>query len=520
MDCDVLIAGMGPVGLLLANLLGERGIAAIACDPAPATYDLPRAAVIDDEVLRIMQSVGLDAAVLGDAQAQPAVSYVTGAGRAVQVLTPVAGALGHPPLVSIHQPSMERTLAAGLARFPSVDARWGTRVEALDRHAEHVVATLRPAAGGEAATVRARWAVGCDGAASPTRGRLGIDFGGSTFAQRWLVVDATVDRPLARVPHPYFVGDRERPIVSLPMSPGRHRWEFMLHPGEPEEPMLDRAAIAARLEPWLTGERAELERAVIYTFHARTAARWRAGRILLAGDAAHVTPPFAGQGFSSGARDVANLAWKLDAVLRGAPERLLDTYEAERRPHVTAMQRLAVRWGGVVQTTAPRRARVRDRIMDALDGSAPLRWAQGNVKPLPTYGAGAFAERPARFPPRRAVGALFPQPVVGVADGPDGRLDDIAGAGWVALSRDPGATRALADAGVTTLQLGRDLHDAGGVLRAWLLRHHAAWVLLRPDRFVFACGPAAAVPTALAALRATVGETAAVARPAPSSKGG
>jgi len=520
MDCDVLIAGMGPVGLLLANLLGERGITAIACDPAPATYDLPRAAVIDDEVLRIMQSVGLDAAVLRDAQAQPAVSYVTGAGRAVQVLTPVAGALGHPPLVSIHQPSMERTLAAGLTRFPSVDARWGTRVEALDRHAEHVVATLRPAAGGEVTTVRGRWAVGCDGAASPTRGRLGIDFGGSTFAQRWLVVDATVDRPLARVPHPYFVGDRERPIVSLPMSPGRHRWEFMLHPGEPEEPMLDRAAIAARLEPWLDGERAALERAVIYTFHARTAARWRAGRILLAGDAAHVTPPFAGQGFSSGARDVANLGWKLDAVLRGAPERLLDTYEAERRPHVTAMQKLAVRWGGVVQTTAPRRARVRDRIMDALDESRPLRWAQGNVKPLPTYSAGAFAERPARFPPRRSVGALFPQPVVGVADGPDGLLDDVAGAGWVALSRDPGATRALSGAGVATLQLGRDLHDADGVLRAWLVGHRAAWVLLRPDRFVFACGPAAAVPAALAALRSTVGETAAVARPAPSSKGG
>jgi len=521
MDCDVLIAGMGPVGLLLANLLGARGIRTIACDPAPTTYDLPRAAVVDDEVLRIMQSVGLDAAVLGDAQVQRSVSYVTGAGRAVEVLTPVTGALGHPPLVSIHQPSMERTLAAGLARFPDVEARWSTRVEGLDRRAEHVVATLRPAAGGgEPATVQARWAVGCDGAASPTRGRLGIDFGGSTFAQRWLVVDATVDRPLARVPHPYFVGDRERPIVSLPMSPGRHRWEFMLHPGEPEAPMLDRAAIAARLEPWLDGERAEVERAVVYTFHARTAARWRAGRILLAGDAAHVTPPFAGQGFSSGARDVANLAWKLDAVLRGAPERLLDTYEEERRPHVTAMQSLAVRWGGVVQTTAPRRARVRDRIMDALDGSPPLRWAQGNVKPLPTYGAGAFAERPARFPPRRTVGALFPQPAVGVAGGPDGLLDDVLPAGWVVLSCDPGATSAWAGAGLSTLQLGRDLHDADGVLRAWLVGHRAAWVLLRPDRFVFACGPTSAVPAALAALRGTVGDTASVARPVPSTKGG
>jgi len=510
MDCDVLIAGMGPVGLLLANLLGERGITAIACDPAPATYDLPRAAVIDDEVLRIMQSVGLDEAVLRDSQVQPAISYVTGAGRAVEVFSTDVGGLGHPPLVSIHQPSMERTLAAGTDRYPSVQLRWATEVERLDRRAEDVTATLRAfGSDGPPEQVRARWAVACDGAASPARGQLGIDFGGSTFAQRWLVVDATVDRPLAKVPHPHFVGDPERPIVTLPMSPGRHRWEFMLRPGEPEEPMLDHATIADRIAPWLDGERIEVERAVIYTFHARTASRWRAGRILLAGDAAHVTPPFAGQGFSSGARDVANLAWKLDAVVRGAPERLMDTYEVERRPHVTAMQGLAVRWGGIVQTTAPRRARLRDAIMCALDGSAPLRWINSNAKPLPTYGAGAFAHPPHRIPPLRAVGALFPQPTAAVTGGDVGPLDDVLPAGWVALAQDPVAARALAAAGVPVLQLGRDLYDAESVVRAWLTGRKAGWVLLRPDRFVFALGTARDVPGVLADLHEAVGETAA-----------
>jgi 3-(3-hydroxy-phenyl)propionate hydroxylase len=217
-------------------------------------------------------------------------------------------------------------------------------------------------------------------------------------------------------------------------------------------------------------------------------------------------PPFVGQGFSSGARDVSNLAWKLDAILAGAPERLIDSYEAERRPHVTATQALAVRWGGVVQTTAPRRARLRDRIMDTLDDTAPLRVLRELAKPLPTYGAGAFAERPARLPPLRAVGALFPQPLVGV---PTVRLDDALPAGWAALSCDPAATRALAAGGVAVLEVGRDLPDAEHVLRAWLVARHAGWVLLRPDRFVFACGPTSAVPATLAALRATVGETAA-----------
>jgi 3-(3-hydroxy-phenyl)propionate hydroxylase len=210
------------------------------------------------------------------------------------------------------------------------------------------------------------------------------------------------------------------------MSPGRHRWEWMLHPGEDQAPFLDRGRIDDLIAPWVTDERVEVERAVVYTFHARTAARWRAGRVMLAGDAAHVMPPFAGQGFSSGARDAANLAWKLDAVLRGAPERLLDSYEAERRPHVTSMQRLAVRWGGVVQTTNPAIGLIRDAAIEVLDRSGALAWLQGRLKPLATFGDGAFAKRPARLPWRRTVGSLFPQP---------GRLDDALGAGWSALSR-------------------------------------------------------------------------------------
>ena len=493
---DVLICGLGPVGQLLALLLGDLGVSVVALDEADRPYDLPRAAVVDDEVLRIFQGAGVDHAVLADAQVQPAVSFVTDGGTALQVLRTDGGDLGQPPLVSIHQPSLERALVAALADRPAVTTRWGLRAEVVDRDAEGVTVWARPAGGGRTEPLRARYLVGCDGGRSAVRARMRIPFGGSTFAQRWLVVDALLDRPLASAPHPHFHGDVARPAVCLPMSPGRHRWEFMLHPGEDGAPFLEPARIAALMAPWIGDERVEVERAVVYTFHVRTAARWRAGRVLLAGDAAHLMPPFVGQGFSSGARDAANLAWKLDAALRGAPARLLDTYEQERRPHVSAMQRMAVQWGGVVQTAKPRTGRVRDRTLEALTRIGVATWLEDRSKPLPTYGAGAFSTRPSRLPWRRTVGSLFPQPDIAGA-----RLDDRLARGWAGVATDDAAAAALRREGIETLTAPGEL--------GWLDRRGLRWALLRPDRFVYGCGsgPDDAGP-ALAARRRLLGAAA------------
>ena len=486
-DCDVLICGLGPVGQLLALLLGDLGVSTIAVDEAHEPYDLPRAAVVDDEVLRIFQAAGVDEAILADAQVQPAVSFVTAHGHTMRVFRTEDGALGHPPLVSIHQPSMERTMVAALEDRGAVELRWGQRLEVVDRAADHVTAWVRPVGGGRARPLRARYLVGCDGARSAVRARLQVPFVGSTFAQPWLVVDGLVDRPLAKVPHPHFVGDTTRPAVTLPMSPGRHRWEWMLGPDESPEPFLDRGRIRELIRPWVAGEQVEIERAVVYTFHARNAAGWRVGRVLLAGDAAHVTPPFAGQGFSSGARDVANLAWKLDAVLHGAPARLLDSYEAERRPHVRSMQNFAIRWGGLVQTRRPRLGVLRDAALLGLERSGALNWIEQRAKPLPTYGAGAFAVTPHRLPFSRVIGSLFPQP---------DRLDDRLGPGWAAVAGSAAAARAWRDRGVSAVEVPGD---------PWLQSHGADWALLRPDRFVFACGGEDDLAAAVAALRSTVG---------------
>jgi 3-(3-hydroxy-phenyl)propionate hydroxylase len=195
-------------------------------------------------------------------------------------------------------------------------------------------------------------------------------------------------------------------------------------------------------------------------------------------------PPFVGQGFSSGARDAGNLAWKLDAVLRGAPERLLDSYETERRPHVASMQKLAVRWGGVVQTTNPATGTVRDLALELLDRTGLLRGLSDRAKPLPTYRRGAFAGTPDRIPFRRSVGSLFHQP---------DRLDEQLGRGWSAVCTTPQAAGRWAAAGLHVVTRPND---------AWLGRHGTDWALLRPDRYVFACED---MPRAFTALRATVG---------------
>lgn len=483
-DYDVIVCGLGPVGQLLALLLGDRGVRTLAFDRAHEPYALPRAAVIDDEVLRVFQAAGLDQAVLADAQVQPGASIITAGGRAVEVLRSRTGRLGHPPLVSINQPAMERTMLTALDERPTVDVRRGLTLETVDRRADHVDVYVRATDGGRSGLISTCWLVGCDGANSAIRARLQVPFVGRTAPQRWIVVDALVDRPVAKVPHPHFVGRASRPGVTLPMSPGRHRWEFMLHPSEDAAPHLEPVAVRRALEEWLEGERAQIERAVAYTFHTRMAARWRRGRVLLAGDAAHLMPPFAGQGFSSGARDAGNLAWKLADVLAGAPTSLLDSYERERRPHVAAMQRLARLMGGLVQTTSPRRVRVRDAWLCAIDGTRVQQLLAENLKPLPTYGDGTFATRPARLPMRRTVGTLFPQ---------TDRLDDQLGPDWAAVAVDDDSATALRASGLAVVDPGEDV--------GWLRARGLTWALLRPDRFVFACGTSDDVHRALAAWR-------------------
>lgn len=477
MDADVLVVGYGPVGQLAANLLGAAGLRTLVLERAHGLHPLPRAAALDDEALRILQAAGLAERASVGMLANVPVELVTRGGAGVRLVDSADTANGQPYVSTLHQPALERVLDAGARARREVEVRWGAEVVAIDQEGDRVSATQR-----DGTTVAARALIACDGARSQVRGALGIPFGGSTWTQPWLVVDLLLDQVRAEPPVLRFVGDPSRPKVSVPTGVSRHRWEFMALPGEDLEALAAPRRVRELLAPHVDLARVALERATVYTFHARTAERWRDGRVLLAGDAAHVMPPFAGQGLCSGLRDVHNLVWKLAAVLDGTSgSALLDTYEAERRPHVEEMSRLAVRMGAVLQTRRPRAAALRDGVLTALSGAPVLgaRARSGSLRPHARMREGAFG---------LGGGRLFAQ---GLVDGV--RLDAALPAGrWALLGagQDPHAGLGLA--------ARRAFADAAGlpVDPAWL--GGAELVVLRPDRFVFAADVAAGTAAAAA----------------------
>lgn len=474
MDVDVLIVGLGPVGAALAALLGDAGVKTLAVEKDAEVYPLPRAAHFDDEVMRIFQQLGVADEVARHARPAPAYEFRAADGRLLMRFDgPTAKApSGWHSGYMFHQPGLEHALRDKIARLASVDVRVGWRFVGYAPDGGGVRVTLEGPDGAQ--VVQARWLIGCDGATSAVRAAMGgqlFDYG---FDEPWLVVDAKVDEH-ARTPDVNLqICDPERPTTCVLMGPGRHRWEFMLRPGEDPAAVLDDSFIQPLIATWDCGP-VELERRAVYRFHGLVATRWRDGHVLLAGDSAHQMPPFAGQGMCSGLRDAANLAWKLIAVLRGANEDLLDTYQAEREPHVRAYIELAIGMGRVVCTLDREAAARRDAEMLAGARAVP------NRPPPPLVAGHILAGAP-------AAGERFLQTWA------DGRgLDDVLGPGAWLIAREPVAPVP----GVAVAALGDPrLTGHREALAAWLDRHHAPAVLVRPDRYVFGAGETAALAAA------------------------
>uniref|UniRef100_UPI0035947171 bifunctional 3-(3-hydroxy-phenyl)propionate/3-hydroxycinnamic acid hydroxylase n=1 Tax=Thiocapsa sp. TaxID=2024551 RepID=UPI0035947171 len=369
---------------------------------------------------------------------------------------------GWPIANMIHQPSVEAALRAALATQGHADLRSGWEMLSFTDEADGVTARFATPAGER--LVSARWLVGADGARSPVRKACGITFEDLGFEEPWLVVDALVDDP-SRLPTANLqICDPARPTTCVLMGEGRHRWEFMILPGETPEQVSSDAAVQMMLAPWKVEGAVRIERKAVYTFRARIAEQWRKGRVLLAGDAAHQTPPFAGQGMCSGLRDAANLAWKLAAVTNGeADQALLDTYQPERAPNLRATIDMAIMMGRMVCTTNRLGAAVRDmkfafaRMIGKLPDGPPA---------YPPIGAGAILAR------SQAAGSYFPQMVASDGD----RLDDALGSDAWLIARD---------------YLGEDrFAPFADRLRGWLDLHAVDAVLVRPDRYVYGTGEA------------------------------
>ncbi|BDW82325.1 3-(3-hydroxyphenyl)propionate hydroxylase [Erythrobacter sp. Dej080120_24] len=463
-DYDVLIIGGGPTGVTLASLLARRDVRVMVAEKEAEIFPLPRAAHIDHEGMRILQEAGAVEAVMATSRRADRYEFRNARGNLLLCFDGAEkiGPGGWPVANMIHQPSVEAALRSALAEQQNAELRSQWEMLSFEDDGEGVTANFLTPDGER--VVRARYLVGADGARSPVRKACNIAFEDLGFEEPWLVVDVMVDDP-SRLPGANLqICDPARPTTCVLMGEGRHRWEFMILPGEKPEELSEDSSIARLLAPWKVKGAVRIERKAVYTFRARIAQEWRKGRIMLAGDAAHQTPPFAGQGLCSGLRDASNLAWKLAAVIHAeADDALLDTYQPERAPNLRATIDMAIMMGRMVCTTSRIGAAIRDlkfrlaRMLGKLPDGPPA---------YPPISAGAVR---AGSP---AAGSYFPQLIAN--DGT--RLDDVLGSdAWLINRHD--------------CDQGR-LSPFASDLLSWFDYHSAEAVLVRPDRHVFATGSA------------------------------
>lgn len=510
-DADVVIVGAGPVGLTLANFLGMYGLRTIILEDRPTLIDYPRGVGMDDETLRTFQAIGVVDDVLPHTTPDQWLRFMDARGRCVASIEPRTRQFGWPRRNAFIQPLVDQVLLESLDRFEQVDVQWNSPVTALEEHADGVYVSVGGDDGVPGRRLDASYVVGCDGGRSFVRRHLGVSWDGTTNSTRWLVVDIR-DDPIG-IPGANVHGDWRRPYVSIALPHGTRRFEFMLLAGEDETAMSERAAVD-RIVRSVVPDIGPIDyvRHRVYTHHARVAGSFIRGRIMVGGDAAHLMPVWQGQGYNSGIRDASNLGWKLASVVNGtADQRILSTYDSERRGHAAAMVKLSNAAGLLVRQTSRYRAAFRDAITRSWDFVPPLKRyvVEMRYKPMPKYTTGIVLD-PASSK-TSAVGQLFVQPAVMTREDGSKLLDDVLGPWFAVVSwgDDPRGhlSAASSEAWIrigarfvivrphTQLGWGKPddgrtvvVSDPSGDIKTWFDQQQASVAVLRPDRFVAATG--------------------------------
>jgi len=482
---NILQIGYGPVSQALALMLGNQGRSVGVVERWSRRYPLPRAVCIDHELYRVLAANGMRDVLPTISHSAPVYRWFNAEWRELLAIDWAAEAIsGGPEVNFVHQPTLEEALDRAVGGNQTVDLHLGREAVRIEQHADHVAVHVRAVDNGAEAVLSGRYLVGCDGANSIVRTAIGSAQEDRGFNADWLVIDVrlkegvTIEALGIPAAGQYCNPARPTTIVPAGVRDGRiyRRWEFMRLPGEPIEDMERIETVWAWLKPWAGPDDVELIRHKVYNFRSLSATRWRNGRLLIAGDAAHVMPPFMGQGMCAGLRDAWNLAWKLGLILDGhADDRLLDTYQPERLPHVKRIIDASIYLGKIICIPEPDKAAERDRLF--LSGTAPP------PPPFPHLMDGLI-RRDAADP---VAGLLAPHATIR-KDGTTGRFDDLVGLGFVVVTRTADGLAQFDPAllgKIRTHLVSLDGIDVTGKLTAFMTAHGQEAIMIRPDFYIY-----------------------------------